>query len=127
VGTLGSTFASQGARESALAINNAFQYHVHRRLELDPALKPMGPLPAVDQRDESVEAFRRGKLENGVLEEDFALSLATGTLDTETYGKFAEKAHRIDDGFQAATRVTREPHAVRDTKPTPARPPAKKR
>jgi hypothetical protein len=128
VGTLGSTFASQGARESALAINTAFQYHVHRRLELDAALKPMGPLPAVDQRDESVEAFRRGKLENGVLEEDFGLSLATGTLDTETYGKFAEKAHRIDDGFQAATRVTREPRGARESAtPAPARPPAKKR
>ena len=33
VGTLGATFASQGARESALAIDDAFQYHVHRRVE----------------------------------------------------------------------------------------------
>lgn len=112
VGTLGSTFASQGARESALAIDNAFQYHVHRRLELDPGLKLMGALPQVDQRDDNVEALRHGKLENGVLEEDFTLSLATGTLDTETYGKFAEKAHRIDDGFQAATRVSRESRTV---------------
>lgn len=128
VGTLGATFASQGARESALAIDNAFQYHVHRRLELDAALKLMGALPAVDQKDDNVEAFRRGKLESGVLEEDFGLSLATGTLDTETYGKFAEKAHRIDDGFQAATRVTREARAARESaKPAPARPPAKKR
>jgi len=128
VGTLGATFASQGARESALAINNAFQYHVHRRLELDATLKPLGALPAIDQKDDSVEAFRRGKLENGVLEEDFGLSLATGTLDTETYGKFAENAHRIDDGFQAATRVTREARTGREnTKATPPRAPSKKR
>ena len=128
VGTLGATFASQGARESALAIDNAFQYHVHRRLELDSGLKLVGALPAVDQKDDNVEAFRRGKLDAGVLEEDFGLSLATGTLDTETYGKFAEKAHRIDDGFQAATRVTREVRApLENAKPAPARPPAKKR
>ena len=122
VGTLGATFASQGARESALAIDNAFQYHVHRRLELGPALKLMGALPAVDQKDDNLEAFRRGKLENGVLEEDFGLSLATGTLDTETYGKFAQNAHRVDDGFQAATRVARE-----NAKPTTPRPAPKKR
>jgi hypothetical protein len=125
---LGSTFASQGARESALAIATAFQYHVHRRIELDPALKLIGALPAVDQKDDNIEAFRRGKLANGVLEEDFGLSLATGTLDTETYGKFAENAHRIDDGFQAATRITREPHAAPGSaKAAPLRPPAKKR
>ena len=120
MGTLGSTFASQGARESALAIDNAFQYHVHRRVELDPALKPTGALPSVDIKDDNLEAFRRGKWENGALEEDFGLSLATGTLDTETYGKFAEKAHRIDDGFQAATRVAREGRGARP----PAKPPA---
>jgi hypothetical protein len=125
VGTLGATFAGQGARESALAIDNAFQYHVHRRLELDPGIKQIGALPAVDQRDENLEALRRGKLENGVLEEDFGLSLATGTLDTETYGKFAESAHRIDDGFQAATRVTRtvgESGKTTSVKPGSAKP-----
>jgi hypothetical protein len=124
VGTLGATFASQGARESALAIDSAFQYHVHRRLDLDPALKLAGALPAVDQKDDNLEAMRRGKLENGVLEEDFALSLSTGTLDTVTYGKLAENAHRVDDGFQAATRVAREggsgakPAAKRTAKPS---------
>jgi hypothetical protein len=128
VGTLGATFASQGARESALAIDNAFQYHVRRRLEVDPSIKPTGALPSVDIKDDNLEAFRRGKWENGALEEDFGLSLATGTLDTETYGKFAEKAHRIDDGFQAATRVGREPRATQpSSKPAPSRPAPKKR
>ena len=34
VATLGSTFASQGGRKDALAVNRAIQYHVHRRVEL---------------------------------------------------------------------------------------------
>jgi hypothetical protein len=143
VGTLGATFASQGARESALAIDSAFQYHVHRRVELDPAFQTIGTLPAVEQKDDNLEALRRGKLESGVLEEDFALSLATGTLDTESYGKFAENAHRIDDGFQAATRVARGGPPTTDgakgakpakaakptpsAKPTPAATPAPKK
>jgi hypothetical protein len=120
VGTLGSTFASQGARESALAIDNAFQYHVHRRLETGQGLKLAGALPTVEIKDDNLEALRRGKWDGGALEEDFALSLATGTLDTETYGQFAEKAHRIDDGFQAATRVVREGREARAAAKPPA-------
>ncbi|MET0595477.1 MAG: hypothetical protein ABW133_22450, partial [Polyangiaceae bacterium] len=122
VGTLGATFASQGARESALAIDSAFQYHVHRRLDFDPSFKPLGTLPTVEQKDENLEALRRGKLENGILEEDFALSLATGTLDNESYGKFAESAHRVDDGFQAATRVSRGAAAAKPAAPARPRP-----
>jgi hypothetical protein len=108
VGTLGATFASHGARESALAIGDAFQYHVHRRLELLPAMKLLGAIPAVEVKDENLEAYRRGKLEQGILDEDFALSISTGTLDAARYGGFADKAHRVDDGFQAATRVGSE-------------------
>ena len=105
VGTLGATFASQGARESALAIENAFQYHVHRRVELGPGQKLVGAVPSVEVKDDNLEAMRRGKLEGGILEEDFALSIATGTLDAAHYEGFADKAHRVDDGFQAATRI----------------------
>ena len=108
VGTLGATFASQGARESALAIDNAFQYHVHRRVELAPGQKLVGAVPSVEVKDENLEALRRGKLEGGILDEDFALSIATGTLDAAHYEGFADKAHRVDDGFQAATRVSLE-------------------
>jgi hypothetical protein len=108
VGTLGATFASQGARESALAIGDAFQYHVHRRVELGPVLKLAGVIPTVEVKDENLEALRHGKLESGVLDEDFALSIATGTLDAAHYEGFADKAHRVDDAFQAATRVSSE-------------------
>jgi hypothetical protein len=108
VGTLGSTFASQGARESALSIDDAFQYHVHRKVELPSGLKLASAVPAVDVKDDNLEASRRGKLENGNLDEDFVLSVATGTLDLARYEGFADKAHRVDDGFQAATRVSLE-------------------
>jgi hypothetical protein len=116
VGTLGSTFASQGARENALAIESAFQYHVHRRVELGPSLKLIGALPAVEVKDDNLEALRRGKIDDGVLDEDFALSIATGTLDAAHYEGFADKAHRVDDGFQAATRVGAEGKKSKQTK-----------
>jgi hypothetical protein len=105
VGTLGATFASQGARESALSIEDAFQYHVHRRVELASPSKLVGTLPSVEVKDDNLEASRRGKLDAGILDEDFALSIATGTMDAAHYEGFADKAHRVDDGFQAATRV----------------------
>jgi hypothetical protein len=107
VGTLGATFASQGARESALAIDDAFQYHVHRRIEWSKGMKLVSHLPSVEVKDENLDAFRRGKLQDGLLEEDFGLSIPTGTLDTARYQQFADKAHKVDDGFQAATRVTK--------------------
>jgi hypothetical protein len=109
VGTLGATFASQGARESALAIDDAFQYHVHRSVAIVGAPKLVGSIPTVEVKDENLEASRRGKLDTGVLDEDFSLSIATGTLDAARYEGFADKAHRVDDGFQAATRVGLEP------------------
>jgi hypothetical protein len=105
VGTLGATFASQGSRESALSIERAFQYHVHRRLELPPGAVLASAAPGVEVKGDNVEALRRAKLEAGVLDEDFALSIATGTVDPTSYRQFADNAHRIDDGFQAATRV----------------------
>jgi hypothetical protein len=71
-------------------------------------LKLASTVPTVDVKDENHDASRRGKLENGALDEDFVLSVATGTLDLARYEGFADKAHRVDDGFQAATRVSLE-------------------
>ncbi|HKQ70216.1 MAG TPA: hypothetical protein VJT73_12795 [Polyangiaceae bacterium] len=126
VSTLGATFASQGARESALAIDDAFQYHVHRRVEVPKGSKIVGVLPTVEVKDDNLEAWRRGKLENDALDEDFGLSIQTGTLDTEHYERFADKAHKVDDGFQAATRIGAE-NAAAVAKKASARPaPSKK-
>ena len=74
-------------------------------------------MPVVDVKDENLEAWRRGKLEGGILDEDFGLAIATGTLDIAHYERFADKAHRIDDGFQAAARIT----LGRSSTPEPAK------
>jgi len=50
-------------------------------VELGPSLKVVGAIPSVEVKDDNLEALRSGKFESGVLEEDFALSVATGTLD----------------------------------------------
>ena len=57
VGTLGATYASRGARESALAIATTMQYHVHRRVELPAGLRSL-PTVLLDARsdDETVPA-----------------------------------------------------------------------
>jgi hypothetical protein len=64
-------------------------------------------MPSVEVKDDSLSASRNGKLEAGVLEEDFSLSVPTGTLDVARYRDFAANAHRIDDAFQAAVRISR--------------------
>ena len=40
-----------------------------------------------------------------VLEEDFTLSLPTGTVPASRYQAFVEKVQAIDDGFMAGTRI----------------------
>jgi hypothetical protein len=104
-GTLGATFASQGSRESALAIERAFQYHVHRRVELPAEWTLAGTAPAINVKSESLEAYRHAKVEKGIIDEEFGLSIPTGTVDPAQYRQFADNAHQVDDGFQAALRV----------------------
>ena len=50
VGTLGATYASRGARESALAIATTMQYHVHRRVELPKFLGDREPAGRNERR-----------------------------------------------------------------------------
>ncbi|HWL86474.1 MAG TPA: hypothetical protein VNO21_11765, partial [Polyangiaceae bacterium] len=109
VATLGSAYASVGAREDALAIERAIQYHVHRRIELpkgatvlakpNPFALETGPLDA--QRRLSVS----GSIQEQVLEDDFTLSIATSTISKGQYGAFVANAHRTDDAFLASTRI----------------------
>lgn len=107
VSTLGATFASQADRQSALAVDMAFQYHVHRRIELPAGTKLVTPPHGVAVKDEHLEASRQGSFAGDAIEEDFALSLPTGTVEREGYAAFAEQVHRVDDAFLAATRVVR--------------------
>jgi hypothetical protein len=109
VATLGATFASQGGREGALAVNHAFQYHVHRRVELPAGATVTRTPSAVEVKDDVLAAARRIGVAGNVVEDDFTLSLQTGTVAASAYGGFAADAHRVDDGFLASTRVKPAP------------------
>ncbi|WP_437286879.1 hypothetical protein [Sorangium sp. So ce406] len=105
-GTLGATYASRGARKSALAIETALQYHVRRRIEL-PAGHAVARAPeGVRVEDAGLTASRKGSY-GAVIEEDFALSLPTGTVATDAYRAFVERVQAVDSGFMAGIRVAR--------------------
>ncbi|WP_437688225.1 hypothetical protein [Sorangium sp. So ce176] len=105
-GTLGATYASRGARKSALAIETALQYHVRRRIEL-PAGYAVARVPeGVRVEHADLTASRKGSY-GAVIEEDFALSLPTGTVATDEYRAFVERVQAVDSGFMAGIRVAR--------------------
>ncbi len=108
VSTLGATFATRAGRESALALNTAVQYHVHRRVEL-PKGASVTRLPGpIDLRAKLVEAARSiGVDKSGeVIEDDFVLGVATGTVPAREYDPFVAITRQADDAFLASTRVT---------------------
>jgi hypothetical protein len=107
VSTLGATFTTRAGRESALALNTAAQYHVHRRVEL-PKGASVTRLPGpIDVRAKLVEASRAiGVDKDGqVIEDDFVLGVATGTIAAKDYDAFVAVTRQADDGFLASTRV----------------------
>jgi hypothetical protein len=108
VSSLGATFATRAGRESPLALSSALQYHVHRRLEL-PAGANVTHMPGpTDVHTKLVEASRTISVipDGRVIDEDFVLGVATGTVSTKDYDEFASVAHAVDDGFLASTRVS---------------------
>lgn len=107
VSTVGATFASRAGRQSALAVDMAFQYHVRRRIELPPGTAAPAVLPSVNVKHELLEATRSVKMQDGAIEEDYALSIATGTVGPEAYDKFAAAARKVDDGFLSGLRIAR--------------------
>jgi hypothetical protein len=115
VGTLGASYASRGARQNALSIDSPLQYHFHRRIELPPGATVTRAPAALEITDPNVSAHRRVEQKGQVLEEDFALSLPTGTVPAGRYQAFVEKVQAIDDGFMAGTRL----HAAA-ARPSPA-------
>ncbi|MGO8992288.1 MAG: DUF3857 domain-containing protein [Polyangiaceae bacterium] len=109
VATLGSTFASQGGRKDALAVSRAVQYHVHRRIEL-PAGATVARAPGgFEVKDSVLAAQRRIKVAPDAIEDDFTLSVTTGTVGADAYAGFSADAHAIDDGFLASTWVKPAP------------------
>jgi hypothetical protein len=116
VSSLGSTFATRAGRESALALKRASQYHLHRRIEL-PKGSVVSRMPGpLDVETKLVEASRSisvtgaaptgGTAAGMVLEDDFVLGVATGTIPIKDYDAFVAVAHAADDGFLASTRIT---------------------
>jgi hypothetical protein len=105
VTSLSSTYASQAARESALAINHATQYHVRRRVEL-PAKAHIARLPGpFDGNGPLMAASRQIAVDGSTVEENFTLDLATGTVPRDKYDAFVTAARHTDDAFRASTRV----------------------
>jgi hypothetical protein len=105
VSSLAATFATRAGRESALALNMAVQYHVHRRVELPPGASVARMPGPLDVKAKLVEASRKIAVTGGALEDDFVLGVTTGTIATSDYDAFVGVAHAADDGFLASTRV----------------------
>jgi hypothetical protein len=108
--TLRAAYATEGARESALAISHAIQYHAHRRVEL-PAGASVVRLPGpFEVKTDLLSASRRLQVAPGTpsapgaVEDDVTLGIPTGTVPAGGYGAFVTDAHRTDDAFLAATR-----------------------
>ena len=111
VSSLAATFASRAGRESALAVGAAVQYHVHRRVDL-PKGATVARMPGpLDVKAKLVDASRKLSVTGGgsgagsVVEDDFILDVATGTIPAAEYDAFVGGAHAADDGFLAAVRV----------------------
>ena len=105
VATLGATYASRGARQSALSIDSPLQYHVRRRIELPAGYAVTREPAAIDVRDPHLTASRKGTYKANIIEEDYRLNLPTGTVDATEYQQFVERVHVVDDGFMAGVRV----------------------
>jgi hypothetical protein len=109
VGTLGATYASRGARHSALSIESTIQYHVHRRVELPSGAKLVRKPEAIAVTHPSMEAARKVSVGPSAIEEDFTLSLPSGTVEAAGYQAFVEKVRAVDDGFMMGSRVRVKP------------------
>lgn len=105
VTTLSATYAGQAARESALAVNRATQYHVRRRIEL-PATAQITRLPGpFEGSGPLLRATRKISVAGSSIEEDFTLDVTTGTIPQGAYDAFVGATHRTDDAFRSSTRV----------------------
>lgn len=105
VTTLSAAYASQSARESALAISHATQYHVRRRVEL-PAKAKITRLPGpFEGKGPLLSAQRKIAVAGNTIEEDFTLEVTTGTIPKDHYDAFVTETHRTDDAFRASTHV----------------------
>ena len=106
--TLSATYASEGTRESALAVSRAVQYHAHRRVEL-PAGATIVRVPGpFDVQTRALAASRKLRVTTGAspaIEDDVTLGVPTGTVPAAGYAGFVADAHRTYDALLATTHV----------------------
>jgi hypothetical protein len=105
VSTLAATYAGQSARESALSIRSAVQYHVHRRVELPKGATVVQSPGPMKVHSPNLEGKRALTVAGNVVEDDFTLGVTTGTVAPARYGEFVDSARKVDDSFLASTRV----------------------
>ena len=90
-------------------IDSPIQYHVHRRIELPAGAKITRAPQDVDVRSPNLTASRKATVQGLVVEDNFVLSLPTGTVAAANYPDFVGKVQAVDDGFMAGTRVQVKP------------------
>jgi hypothetical protein len=113
--TLSAAYATEGARESALAVSHAVQYHVHRRVELPPGATILSLPGPFEVKTRALSASRALRVTPGTPEvvlDDLHVGVPTGTIPAAAYAGFVADAHKTDDAFLATTRV-RVPPAVK--------------
>jgi hypothetical protein len=103
--TIASTFAGQGARENALAIESTWHYHLHRRIELPTGWSVQRAPSGIHLDDPHLQADRKVAAGGAVIDENFELSIPTGTISPAEFDDFAAKARRVDDAFLSSIRV----------------------
>jgi hypothetical protein len=101
--TLSAFFAGQGSRENALSVNTAVQYHVHRRVELPQGASAVRMPSPFELRATPVEASRRFVVNGAAVEDDFLLSVSTGTVPAAAYDAFVGDLRSADEAFLAST------------------------
>lgn len=105
--TLGATYTTRLGRDSALAVDQAFQYVFERQVTFPSAPRAKGKLPTAAVKDPRLIAAREARLDGKTLTESFSLALTPGTVATTRYDEFAKAVKTTDDGFLATVRVDR--------------------
>ena len=107
--TLGATFAGQGGRTSALAVNDAHRYRLVRRITLPRGAAVERAPAALREASPNLTASRALKVEGETITDEVALDLPTGTVAVDDYRTFVARAHRVDDALAARIRVRLAP------------------
>ena len=114
--TLSATYASEGTRESALAVSHAVQYHAHRRVELPAGATVVRTPGPFGVETHALTASRKLGVTAGTapaIEDDVTLEVPTGTIPAAAYAAFVADAHRTDDAFLATILVRTPPARLR--------------